>query len=902
MEALSVPPLRFRSRALDNGLTVLSLVDSKSPTVAIQVWYKVGSKDDPQGRSGFAHLFEHLMFKRTKNMRDEMLDRLTEDVGGENNAFTSSDVTVYHETVPSNHLERLLWAEADRMANLEVDESNFQSEREVVKEEYRQSVLADPYGLFQDALERHAWAVHPYQRPTIGSIADLDSATLQDVLAFHKTFYRPDNATLVVVGDFNPAQFDKWVDAYFGPIEKPDSEIPRVTVREPTRTGERRYSETAPNVPLPAVGMSFLTVPIAHPDAAALGILGGILSGGESSRLHQSLVYSQQIASDASAGADLRPDGGLFSVTGTCAGGKSVESVERALLAEIEKIKNAPPTPAELSRAKVRALTGVLAGNETAEGKGMNLGNAAVVEGDPERANSSLARLQAVTADEVQRVAAKYLTASNRVVVRYGVGPNAATANASGKKAVGSPTKADQSNARPPAPAAPRPISLPVPVERKLRNGLRVLVFSQPGSGLVTASMQLRAGSAFDLPKMDGLAAFTADLLTRGTKSRSATALASEMEALGGQISTSASKETAEAQFTVAVPYLDGALTLLADVLTAPTFAPAEFARLQKEKTDELALAMEEPRTLARLAGNKRVFGDSPYGRATSGLPSTIKRLKRDDVARFHKTFYRPDNGVLLLCGDLTPEAGFALAEKHFAGWKRGAKPAPKRPRYPLGPIQRRVTVIDDPKAGQTAVLLVRPGLARTDPRWALAQVANSVYGGGYSSRLNVEVRIKRGLSYGAGSGLSGGIGVGSFVASCQTKHPSAGEVAQLFVNELDKLATAPVDDIELAARKSALLGPFVRGLATTGGLAGAFGELAALGVPLSEIGKYVQRAQNASAADIQKLASTALDARYASLILVGDARQFLPDLKKRFGQVIVIPKARLKLESPTLL
>ena len=675
-----------------------------------------------------------------------------------------------------------------------------------------------------------------------------------------------------------------------------------MTVKEPARRGERRYKESAPSVPLPAVGMTFLLPPTAHPDADALEILARVLGSGESSRLHQSLVYSSQIASEASANTDLRPDAGLIFVSATCAGGKTVETAERALLAELEKIKSAPPTAAELGRAKVGALTRALSERETAEGKGMSLGGAALFEGDPERVNTSLARLQAVTAADVQRVAAKYLTPSNRVVVTYGAGPNAAMKNANGKKAVASPTKADQSSVRPPAPAAPRPIALPTPTERKLRNGLRVLVFPQPGSGLVTASMQLRAGSAFDLPKKDGLASFAADLLTRGTKTRTATELASQMEALGGQIGTSASRESAEAGFTVAVPFLDSALTLLADVLTAPTFAPAEFVRLQKEKIDELTLSLEEPRTLARLAANRRVFADSPYGRAPGGLPTTIKRLKQSDVARFHKTYYRPDNGVLLLCGDLSPETGFALAEKHFAGWKRGTKPAPKRPRYPLGPIQRRVTVIDDPKAGQTAVLLARPGLARTDPRWALAQVANSVYGGGYSSRLNVEVRIKRGLSYGAGSGLSGGIGVGSFVASCQTKHPSAGEVAQLFTDELDKLATVPVDDIELSARKAALLGPFVRGLATTSGLAGAFGELAALGIPLSEVGKYVQRAQNASAPEIQKLASTALDAKYASLILVGDASKFLPDLKKRFGQVIVIPRKKLNLESPTLL
>ena len=240
MQSLSVPPLRYRTRTLNNGLTVVSAVEKKSPSVAVQVWYKVGSKDDPEGRSGFAHLFEHLMFKRTKNMRDEQLDRMTEDVGGENNAFTSADNTVYHEVVPANHLERLLWAEADRMANLTVDESNFQSEREVVKEEYRQSVLANPYGLLEDAVERDSWTLHPYKRPTIGSIAELDSATLEDVLAFHKTFYRPDNAVLVVVGDFDPARLDSWV----GSLLRPDRPARRGDSESHRAGAEARGRET----------------------------------------------------------------------------------------------------------------------------------------------------------------------------------------------------------------------------------------------------------------------------------------------------------------------------------------------------------------------------------------------------------------------------------------------------------------------------------------------------------------------------------------------------------------------------------------------------------------------------------------------------------------------------------
>src|SRR5216683_4219122 len=235
------PRINYRERTLANGLRVLSVVDKSSPTVAINVWYHVGSKDDPDHRSGFAHLFEHIMFKSTRNMKSEMMDRLTEDVGGSNNAFTQDDVTVYYEVVPSNYLETLLWAEAERLSGLTVDDENFHSERAVVEEEYRQSILAPPYGKFFYALEQKSYRTHPYKRPGIGSIEDLEAATVENVQKFHVTYYRPDNATLIVVGDFDPKQLDAFVDKYFGSIPKPNLPLPRVLTKEPARSGEKRF-------------------------------------------------------------------------------------------------------------------------------------------------------------------------------------------------------------------------------------------------------------------------------------------------------------------------------------------------------------------------------------------------------------------------------------------------------------------------------------------------------------------------------------------------------------------------------------------------------------------------------------------------------------------------------------
>jgi zinc protease len=246
---VKVAPLDIKQRTLTNGLRVVTLQDNSSPTVALHVWYDVGGKNDPVGRSGFAHMFEHMMFKSTKNMPNEKMDRLTEDVGGFNNASTWPDFTNYYEVVPSNHLETLLWAESDRMVNLNVDDTNFKSERDVVKEEFRQSVLAQPYGRFYEALNNLAYQKHAYKRGVIGNLEELNAATPEDAQQFYRTYYRPDNAVLIVVGDFDQKQLDAWIDKYFGRIPKPTGKIPRATDPEPDWSTERRYNETGPIVP-----------------------------------------------------------------------------------------------------------------------------------------------------------------------------------------------------------------------------------------------------------------------------------------------------------------------------------------------------------------------------------------------------------------------------------------------------------------------------------------------------------------------------------------------------------------------------------------------------------------------------------------------------------------------------
>ncbi len=416
---LKVPQLPTKQRTLPNGLTLVSVRDNSSPSVSIHVWYNVGSKNDPAGRNGFAHLFEHIMFKSTKNMPAENMDRLTEDVGGFNNASTWDDFTNYYEVVPSNHLETLLWAEAERMANLTVDDANFKSERAVVEEELRQSYLARPYGMFSYYLQSLSYTTSPYHRTTIGTLEDLDTANVKDVQDFHTTFYRPDNAYLIVVGDFDQTQLDAWVDKYFEKVGHPATKIPRVTTTEALRTHEARFIKERPNVPFPAVGITYLGPKSDDPDIPVLKVAERILSGGDSSRLYQSLVYKQQIAQEANFEVQDRAEGGLLVFLAIASQGKTPDVLEKGLLAELRNIQTGGVTERELTKAKNELVADAVRERENNDGKASAVEFAIAYQHNPEAVNTDIPKLQAVTAADVLRVMKKYFSDGNRVVIYY---------------------------------------------------------------------------------------------------------------------------------------------------------------------------------------------------------------------------------------------------------------------------------------------------------------------------------------------------------------------------------------------------------------------------------------------------------------------------------------------------
>ena len=914
--AAVVPPINYVERTLPNGLRVFSAVDRSTSNLAIQVIYGVGSKDDPPGRSGFAHLFEHIMFKATRDMPAEFMDRLTEDVGGANNASTEDDFTEYHEVIPANHLERLLWAEAERMSSLVVDDASFKSERDVVKEELRQRVLASPYGrLFSLDVPEASFTTHPYKRPGIGSIEDLDAASLADVKAFHATYYRPDDAALIVIGNFDQAQLDQWVDKYFGPIRRPDLPIPRVTAVEPARQGAGHVDAYGPNVPLPALAITWLAPAADSKDQPALDVLDAVLSTGDASRLKQHLVHDQQLASDVFSSADLRQQPGLFWVGAILAGKKTLAQGEAGLLAEVRALRDQPVGAAELDRAKTQLTTDALRGRESVEDRASALGSAIWIDQDPARVNDAVARLQAVTAADVQRVARTYLPDDRRMVVRYQSeslrpgGPAKDTTGASPPVAApqlpaaaqGAPQQlAPEPRQSPPPPGAPVKARLPVPVERTLANGLRVIVAKSTDLPLVTAELTVRTGGAADPAGKAGLADLTATLLEKGSGGRSATEMARAVEDLGATLDTGASWDGSQLSMDVMADRLDRALPLIADMARRPDFSPAELELARSQSLDDLTVELQEPGTLARYASAVAVFAGAPYGHVLGGDPGSLKRITRQDILALHSAYYRPDNAILVLTGDIDPERGFALAERAFGDWRAPAAALPARPTGAPSAAPR-VIVIDLPGTGQAAVDVAMPGLARSDPRFYPGLVANDVLGGGYSSRLNEEIRIKRGLSYGAGSSLDARRDVGPFLARVQTKNESAPEVVDLVLSEIRGLGAGKPSAEEVAARQASINGAFGRTVETTSGLAATLSSYAIQDIPLSELAVHDERVQAVTADAAASFVAGALDPAKATVVVAGDAKLFLPQLKAKFPNLEVIPADQLDFDQPSL-
>ena len=906
---IAVPPIGFTTRTLANGLKVYALRDTGTANVTVQMWYDVGSKDDPAGRSGFAHLFEHILSRVTRNIAPGDLSRLVEEeAGGTRNASTGPDVTRYYETVPANQLEAMLWAHAERMGRSVLDQSVFDAERSIVKEEMRQRVLAEPYGRLQRYhVMDNAFVSHPYRRSGIGTVADLDSATLADARAFHENFYRPDNATLIVSGNFDPAQLNKWIDEHLGTIERPKRPILRHAMVERPRTAPKDVVAYGPNVPLPSVVLAWQRPKVNHPDTPALEVLQGILASGRSSRLHRTLVYERQLAQSAGVFNYPLEDAGLFALNAIVASGKDPAEVQSILAAEVARVRDEPVSTEELREAITEYVSDQLFARETPAGRADEIGEGVIQAHDPRWSDKMLAAVQKVTAADVQRVARKYLRDDRRVAIRYldeesrkgaaEIDPSqrrtAASLGRTLPPAVRPPnTLAPEAEREaPPEPGPQRPVSQPAFAERRLGNGMRVVVARSTDLPLAGAYVVFGGGSAADPVARPGVANMMASLVDQGTANLSATELATQVERLGAQIGASAGSDSSSAFVAAPAANIEAAGRLLSDAIRNPAFAEAELERERRRSLDRLRVSMRRPGFVSSLALRRALFGDAPYGSIGQATPASLEALTRDDLARYHRNWWRPDNATLIIIGSLDAQQGFALANRLFGDWQAPAQPLPQMPPSRAGtPGKPRVIVVDMPQADQAAVAVAMRGVTRRDDDYYPLLLANSALGGSSTARLFQEVRVKRALSYGAYSSLETLRDEGMLITQAQTRNDAAPEVAKVMLAEVRRLASEPIPADQLDKRKTLITGGFARQVETTFGLGGFLSNLAVQGVPFEEYGRYLASIGAVTPDRISRSVAAELDPAQASIIIAGRASEFIDKLKADYPQAEIIP------------
>ncbi len=892
-----LPKIAYEKYTLPNGLDVIMVEDHRLPIIAVNIWYHVGAANEEPGLTGFAHLFEHMMFAGSKHVPRGLADKLLESAGATDfNGSTDFDRTNYFDTIPSNQLELALWIHSDRMGYLldVLDQTALTNQQDVVRNERRESIENRPYGIVEEALFHQLFPkTHPYYASVMGSHADIQAAKLDDIKRFFARYYRPNNASLVIVGDIDKAKTKALVRKYFGNFKRgPD--IPKLRVVTPPITAERRVVVTD-RVELPRVLMGWLTSPAYKEGDAELSIAAQILAGGKSSRLYKTLVYDKQIAQDVNASQESNALTSMFIVDVTARPGHSAQEIEAAIDEEMNKLRSAPPSDKEMERARNTIETAMLSRIEKIGGAGLanQLNEYNQYLGDPGFLPKDIERYRKVTAADVQRVAAAQLQNTRRVVV-HGVpgaknlGPEVPRPPAK-KGAPGTGTTSlnpDEAWRKQVPKGGPvKPVVLPQGDAFTLANGLRVIHYYNPALPLVAAELVLRTGSAANPPGKSGLASFTAQMLDEGTKNRTALQIADQVAQLGAFLSTGASADDSTAQVMSLKSNFDQALELLADVVLAPSFPAEEIERQRSSLLAALRQLRENAPAVASQVALSALYGNRhPYGTLDIGTENAIKAMRRDDFLTFWKQHYVPGNAALVVSGAITRAELKTLAEAKFGAWQGSdSKPVVVSPAQPPS---ARLVLVDKPGAPQTALKVATIGAERKSPDYAALQVMNAALGGLFTSRLNNNLREQKGYTYGVSSGFQYHRMPGPFVISGSFRTDVTGPALSEIFKEIRAMQAKPMSAKELeGARNSQILS-----------LPGHFDTNAAIGASLSNIFIYdlgldyynglAKRFAAVSAKDAQTMVKKYLKPENLIVVGVGDKARIAP----QFGQMKLGP------------
>lgn len=870
-DAIRIP---FEQYQLANGLTVLLSVDHTTPTVAVNMWYHVGSKNEIPGRTGFAHLFEHVMFTGSGHVPYGLHDKLTEGVGGSNNGTTSNDRTTYFETVPSNYLESALWLEADRMGFLldTLDVAKLNAQRDIVKNERRQGVDNQPYGRVGEIMAEATYpAGHPYSWDVIGSMADLSAATEQDVKDFFRVYYAPNNCYLAITGDFDPVQAKAWVQQYFGDIPR-GKPVTRPSVA-PVRLGAEKRLAYEDRVQVPRLYIQWPTIGEQHDDMYALDVLGSILAGPRTARITKALVYDTPTAASVGAYQNSNEDVGEFMVMITPRPGHALTDLEAAADAIIARLKAEGPTDEEVRRALAGDELAFLRGLESNLGKAMILCDGAGFHGDPGYFKTMYRKAQAVTAADVKRVANTYLTQGRVVLSVVPMGKFDQASKPGESKHVPGINDAATSDRTAIPPGGKTPVlRVPSWTRTTLANGAELIVSERHDLPLVSFSLNLLGGSAqFEAAGKRGLASLASSMLSEGTRTRDGEALSNAMQLLGTGIGVGIGSESGSVSFTSTSSKFAGALDLCADMLINSVYPAPALERLRAQRLVALTQAKAQPGSVASRVFPRVLYGAAhPYGAMTT--EQSIKAITRDDIVTFVNTYVQPGRAAFVVAGDVKAADVKAAIEKAFAGWPAGgSKPAVS---YPAVPAARPTTIylVDKPGAAQSTFAIGLPGPPRSTADYYAIQVMNTMLGGFFQSRLNANIREEKGYSYGVGTSFSFGWGPGAFRGGGDIISEKTDAALVEFMKELKGIQGArPVTDDELTTAKDALVQRLPATFASVGSISGAITSLWTQGLPDAYYQEYGARVAAVTKADVLRVATQYIDLGHLNIVIVGD-------------------------------
>jgi zinc protease len=914
------PEIPFEKLTLPNGLEVILHQDQSVPLIAVSVWYHVGSGDETPGKSGFAHLFEHMMFQGTKNTGEDKHFEILREIGASNtNGSTNYQRTNYYEVVPSNQLEVALWLESERMGYLlpSVTEASLANQRDVVRNERRQRYDNVPYGKERFAINAALYPEgHPYRYLVIGRHEDIESASVEDVKNFFRKWYVPANATLAIAGDFEVAEAKRLVQKWFGSF--PASQRPeRRMVPAPALQKPERITLDDAFAKLRRVRYVFHSPALFAPGDAELDLLASALGKPGTGRLYKILVLERQLAQSVSVYQASAQMSSTFHVTVDLKPDADLAEVERILDEELERVRKEPITEREIARAIVSYESGFVWGLESLLARAEILQSYNHAFGDPDGITRDLDRYRKTTAAAVQAVAASVLDPQRRVEIvsmpaseaaatpaeqaapeasaaqsAPGADAQAAAAAAASEAPVAELAFPEEDfRAQRPAAGEPRPLEQPAITRFALPNGIEVFLVERHELPTVSMDLTFEGGSAGDPAEQQGLAGLCMGLVDEGTAGLEKIAFEEALADLASNVSSWAGSDQQGVGMSTLTKNLDRTLELWTDTLRAPGLREQDHGRLVKQSVAAIRQAKGAPASIATRVSGSVFFGpEHPLGRVTT--EQSIEAVALSDCRRYVQEWLRPDGAKLFVVGDATQAELEEKLSRLFAGW--AGKPPQPAEEQPHQPRDGRIFFVDVPGAAQSRILMAHPGPRRQAPDYFATRLMMGILGGSFSSRINMNLREDKGYAYGAGAGLAYSRNFGTLRVGASVRSDVTRESVDELLGELSRMSSGEIAEAELARESSAAILGLPGDFATGAQVLGSFRSLVYFGLPLDWYASFVQNVSAVTKEAAEQAARAHIKPDQLKIVVVGDGASALPALRelaeaRSFGEGAIV-------------